>query len=688
MSLNETFPQAAEDDQNQVPVPFNPAEQPPMQNGGDSIARLGLARNIEEFEFVKLSLASVGEATYHWSIATDRLDWSSNARDVLMVEMADLLRSGRGYASLLDSDNFTSRFEAVMRTSFIDEGEGVPFQIEYLFRPRGRDDQAALWLEDSGRWFAGPDGRPSEVYGVVRQINDRHQRDQHLRFLGNCDPLTGMMNRGRMSEALGEAMAVAQRDGTPCAFLVATISNLAVVNDAYGFDIADEVIVAVGRRLRQVVRTGDAIGRYSGAKFGMILSNCDDREIEAAAERFLSVARESVIDTERGPVWAMLSIGGLVLPKYAESPNLAMARAEEALSEAKRLSSDGFVAFRPSAERISVRSLNARCAAEIVSGLKEDRFRLAYQPIIDARTNTVAMHEALLRMLSVDQEIIAAHHLVPIAEKLGLIRLIDRRVVMLALENLLMYPQARLSLNVSGITATDPRWFGQLTEILSEQREIINRLTIEITETAVLHDLGETARFISALRELGCGVAIDDFGAGYTSFRNLKLLDVDMVKLDGSFSEQLSVNRDNQYFIRSLIELAQKFNLKTVAEWVQSPEDAELLRSWGVDYLQGKLFGDAVLEMPWPRAAEAVTTFTVPEQQAVGEDTLESLPLGPASDSVERQMDQPAPSNFSENEENVLPPDVTVSNEEDLDFSRLRLALSALDRHRNDKRRG
>ena len=565
---------------------------------------------------IRQALLSVGEATYRWDIATDRLEWSANAADVLGVGNAELIGTGRGYASLLDPDNFTSRFEAVMRTSLRDEGAGVSYQIEYLFRPRGRAEETSSWLEDAGRWHAGPDGRPLHAFGIVRQIKGRHHRDPHVRVLGNCDPLTGMMNRSRMAEALGETMDTAERDGTSCAFLVATIANLAVVNDAYGYDIADEVIIAVGRRLRQVVRTGDAIGRYSGAKFGLILANCEDRDLEIAAERFLSVARESVIDTDRGPVWAMLSIGGLVLPKYADAPSLAMARAEEALAEARRLPTDGFVAFRPSAERVSVRGLNARCAAEIVAGLKEDRFTLAYQPIVDAATNEVAMHEALLRITPADGdgEASAASHLIPIAEKLGLVRLIDRRITMLAVQRLQSFPAARLSLNVSGITATDPRWYGQLTEILSEQREINDRLTIEITETVALNDLNETARFIAALRELGCSVAIDDFGAGYTSFRNIKLLNIDIVKLDGSFCKDLSANEDNQYFVRSLIDLARKFELKTVAEWVETGEDADLLKSWGVDYMQGKLFGEATLESPWPRIDDSVTAFAAAGQ--------------------------------------------------------------------------
>ena len=123
-----------------------------------------------------------------------------------------------------------------------------------------------------------------------------------------------MMNRGRMAEALGEAIIGRRaRRQSPAPSSIAAINNLAVVNDAYGFEVADEVIIAVGRRLRQVVRTGDAIARYSGSKFGIILNNCnEDGSRRSPPSAFSNVARESVIETERGPVWAMLSIGGIV----------------------------------------------------------------------------------------------------------------------------------------------------------------------------------------------------------------------------------------------------------------------------------------------------------------------------------------------------------------------------------------
>jgi diguanylate cyclase (GGDEF)-like protein len=606
---------------------------------------------------VRKAVVAVGEAAYHWVIEADEIFWSANASEVLHCP-ADRLATGRAYADLLDSDNFTTRYDAVMRTVHKDEGEGISYQIEYLFRPDGKNGKTSYWLEDTGRWYAGADGRPAEAFGIVRRIDDRHSRDQQLNFLGNCDPLTGMMNRGRMAEALEEAIVAADREGVSRAFVIAGINNLAVVNDAYGFEVADDVIIAVGRRLKNVVRGGDPIARYSGSKFAIILNNCSEEDLRHAAERFLEVARESVIETEHGPVWAMLSIGAIILPGHAADANTAMARSEEALTEAKRMPSDGFVIYKPSQKLISERGINARAAHEIVACLKEDRFKLAFQPIVDATSRETVMHEALLRMADERGDMIAAAHLIPIAEKLGLVRLIDRTVAQLTVSTLLAYPQAHLTFNVSGITATDPRWFGQLTDILKEYRDVTNRLTVEITETVALGDLDETVRFTGALRDLGCRVAIDDFGAGYTSFRNLKALNVDILKLDGSFCSNLAENQENQYFVRSLIDMARKFELKTIAEWVEAPEDAEFLHKWGADYLQGNLFGKASLDIPW-----VVDDVSAPEALR-SEDELEAEARSMKASMVAAT---------------ALPPDRLESQDDgEPDMSRLRMAIDAL----------
>jgi EAL domain-containing protein (putative c-di-GMP-specific phosphodiesterase class I) len=193
-----------------------------------------------------------------------------------------------------------------------------------------------------------------------------------------------------------------------------------------------------------------------------------------------------------------------------------------------------------------------------------------------------------------------------VVEELGMTRFMDRHVLDMAINELRANPEVELAMNISGLTATDQAWLRALNSAVKATPEVAPRLVVEITETAALHDIEETARFVNAVRDLGCRVAIDDFGAGFTSFRHLKALTVDMVKIDGSFVRDLAVNVDNQLFIRNLMGLAETFGLKTCAEFVENGEDAAFLVKAGVDYLQGYYFGRPDFNRHW-RTGETIT---------------------------------------------------------------------------------
>jgi EAL domain-containing protein (putative c-di-GMP-specific phosphodiesterase class I) len=141
-------------------------------------------------------------------------------------------------------------------------------------------------------------------------------------------------------------------------------------------------------------------------------------------------------------------------------------------------------------------------------------------------------------------------------------------------------------------------WLDTLVAKLREDKSLASRLTVEITETMALHEIEGSAEFVKTLRDLGCRLAIDDFGAGYTSFRNLKHLEVDLVKIDGSFVKDLLNNKDNQFFVRTLVELAHNFELPIVAEWVGSKEEVVMLREFGVEFLQGFYLGEPAMSLP------------------------------------------------------------------------------------------
>jgi diguanylate cyclase (GGDEF)-like protein len=287
-------------------------------------------------------LSSIGEAAYRWDIATDGLAWSGNVGSVLAVEPA-AIATGRLYAALLDRDNMQTRFDAVMHSVQRDDGRGVPYQIEYCLC-LGSEPHSKTWIEDTGRWFAAADGRPARAHGVIRIVNERHAQQERLSFLSRFDALTGEMNRWHLTEVLGEALQDAIRFRSSCGFLLVAIDDLARINEAYGFDAADEVIGAVAKRIRSRMRGGDSLGRFSGNKFGIVLNNCTPEDMAAAADRLLAEVRDEVVRTSTSLVAVTATIGGVTAPRHARTVQEILARAQEALDGAKAVRPGSFSA--------------------------------------------------------------------------------------------------------------------------------------------------------------------------------------------------------------------------------------------------------------------------------------------------------------------------------------------------------
>lgn len=549
-------------------------------------------------------LAGAGVATYAWDIASDAIVWSANAADILRGVEPAALTSGRAYATLVNTDQAPARFDTVMQSGRIDTGSGVAFATEYGLSATGRDG-ANLWVEDFGCWYAGADGRPARVEGMVRVVSERRERETALRHLAERDPLTGELNRHSLGLALDAALSEAVRAQSSFGFILLAVDHLARLNDAFGFNVADEVIGEIGRRLRARLRANDRLGRFSGNKFGIILKSCTAEDMDVAAERFLTCIREEVVVTSSGALAVTASAGGVIAPRHGQTTHDVMARAHEALDGAKSRRRGSFFAWRPSVERDAQRRASAHITAEIVSALNERRVILAYEPVVCASNREVAFHECLMRVRRADGEILRAPQVVPIAEQLGLIRLIDHRVLELVVSELAARPDIRLSLNTSPDAAIDADWWQSLESLMRAHPGVAERMIVEITETAEIQNIDDLRGFVARIKDLGGRIAIDDFGAGFTSFRNLRRLGVDIVKIDGAFVQNVTRSGDDRAFVHTLLDLAQRLGLTTVAEWVQDEEAARLLADWGCDYLQGKLIGLADITPPWPVDAVA-----------------------------------------------------------------------------------
>ena len=427
--------------------------------------------------------------------------------------------------------------------------------------------------------------------GVIRLVTLRKRREERLQYLANFDDLTGHYNKHRLREALDHALAQSQRFGQPGVFMVIGVDHLDRINTVYGYEIGDAVLVEIGRRLDHCLRAADVVGRPSGDCFGALLAACSEETARAAADRILTTLRNEPIFIGDEKIHVTVSIGAVAFSDQSRTAVDAMTKAESAMQQAKLAGRDCLRFFElTEAQRRDYRT-SMDIGEEVQEALKDDRIVLAYQPVVDARTHAVKYFECLVRMYDSQGTLVPAAHFIPAIERLGLMRWIDNRVRDLAITALERNPKIELAINISGLTATERSWQRGLVARLKGDPELASRLIVEITETTALMDIDEICHFVSSLRALGCRVALDDFGAGFTTFHHLRALTVDVVKIDGSFIRSITVDKQNQIFIRNLLSLAGTLGVSTVAECVETEEDADYLSAEGVDLLQGYYFG-------------------------------------------------------------------------------------------------
>jgi diguanylate cyclase (GGDEF)-like protein len=548
-------------------------------------------------------LASLDQAAFVWDMASDEMIWSDHVAAVFPEIPQEKLASGAEFSSLIEPSR-SLRKDALADSPPPRGEEGAPYRIEYGVR--ANTAVPVQWIEETGCWYAGADGRPARVQGIVRIDNERHARDEQLLKLSRNDPLTGELNRTHLIASLAETIEECLRFRTSSAFMLIGIDHLSRVNDAFGFDVADAVISEVAARIRMRLRGGDVLGRFSGNKFGLILKNCAGDDMTVAAERFLAGIRDEVVPTKSGPVSVTASIGAVSVPRHARNADEAINRAQEALDTSKRRRAGSFLLWRPNVEREAQRRVNIRVTDEIVTALNERRIVLAFEPVVEARSRQASFHECLVRMERDDGQILLAPDIVPVAEKLGLIRMVDHRVLELVVTELASAPDVRLSLNISPETTMDPDWWAAIESLMRAYPGVAERLIVEITETVAIQDIDDVRGFVTRLKNFGSQIAIDDFGAGYTSFRNLRKLGVDIVKIDGAFVQNIARSVDDRAFVHTMVDLARRLQIKTVAEWVQDEESASMLRDWGCDYIQGRLIGLASANRSWGMPAAAL----------------------------------------------------------------------------------
>lgn len=425
---------------------------------------------------------------------------------------------------------------------------------------------------------------------VYEDITRERQTAEQLIYLAERDSLTGLFNRHRFQESLSRMVMEAERRDSQVALLFFDLDEFKYINDTFGHRAGDAMLIRIAGEVATVLRQNELLARLGGDEFAVLVADISEKEAEVLAERIVRAIAQIPLRFDGHNMRLTSSLGIAFYPQHANSTEELIAHADSAMYQAKESGKNGWRTYRSelddSREMVSRLSWNDRISRALEEGL----FLLHFQGIYHAQDGSLAHLEALVRMTDAERPgaLIMPGQFIAHAEKSGKIRDIDRWVIREAIRLLGSSPLIpSIAVNISGRSFDDPT----LPQFISDQllREAVApaRLLVELTETSAVTDLHDAQRFIESLRQTGCPVCLDDFGTGFSSFAYLKHLNADVLKIDGLFIRDLPNDRDNQTFVKAIVDVARGMRKTTVAEFVENEAILEMLKTFGVDLVQG-----------------------------------------------------------------------------------------------------
>jgi len=414
------------------------------------------------------------------------------------------------------------------------------------------------------------------------------QERERLRHLATHDPLTNLFSRAAFLDVLRNSIQTA-RDGVSSALLYVDLDNFKLINDSFGHSVGDKVLVEVATFIQESVRGHDVPGRLGGDEFAVLLRDTDLREAKFIAERIRS-RMENLHFSESGKPFSVAASVGLAMIDGAVAEKDVITFADSACYGAKVRGGDHVEVY--DGEDGSMESLRqlAPCAAQIKEAIQTKGFEILFQPIVDAQTASPVFYEVLLRLPS-EGRLLLPRAFFPAAERFHLMPEIDRQVITMTLPHLVRNSCLRLAINLSGQSFGDQALPDFIEASFKGAGVNPSRITLEITETAVISNMPAAMKMMQRLRAAGFQFALDDFGAGFSSFNYLKELIADYLKIDGSFVRDAEKDPSKWIFVELMNDVAHRLKIKSIAEFVEQDTALEKLRAIGVDLAQGLLFG-------------------------------------------------------------------------------------------------
>ncbi len=551
--------------------------------------------------FLADAVESAGDIAYEWNLKNDQLLWAGSMAGLARFGDLKAITSGTALSARLTADDLMLRQQALEKHL----STRIPLDCEYGIR---RSDGQFSWVHDRGA-AVFQDGRPVLLRGILRLIDQRKSREVKVGMGAYFDLVSGQRSAEVLQDLLANKISTAMRSRLSGAFLYVGIDHMNEVVITHGKDAADRLLFDVGERLNRALRGGDVMGRIHADRFGIVLSNCTATEMPMAAERLLRAVRDETFKILDQDIHlnVTVSIGGCNFPDYVRTVPDAIALTENAMRRAKANGRDCFYAFQPDENDRLIMKRADEAGHQIINAVRDHKIIFAYQAICNSSSLKPEFYEALLRIKKPDGRIAGAGEFVPDLERSGRMYVLDQHILEMAIEELKRYPNIRLAINISGLTACEPDWIRRAEALLRYSPDIAKRMTIEITETAILRNISACARTIDAARDLGCLVALDDFGVANITYRELRALSVHLVKIDAMLVKGVYMNAVNHAAIQQLIRIAKDYNVQTIAEGIEDERELVVLQNMGVHYIQGFLLAKPTIERPWlqpPKHAE------------------------------------------------------------------------------------
>ena len=468
------------------------------------------------------------------------------------------------------------------------------------------------WISIAGDPIVDTAGRFEGFRGVGSDITEVRHTQERLTHLANVDVLSGLPNRGRVRQLLGESLRAAMAGNVPCAILFLDLDGFKPVNDTFGHPKGDAVLQAVAKRLCDEVGADGHVGRMGGDEFAIVIGDAQSRrKIEGLADRIIrSIAEPYQIDQTE--IIIGVSIGCAFGPIDGATVDDLILKADLALYEAKGAGRG--VAKYFSSELQSEQEDRVRLESDLRQAIVLKQFHLLFQPLVSARNQKLVGFEALIRWNHPQRGLVPPFVFIPVAEESGLMPTIGEWVIEEACRAIATWPEPiTLAINISPKQMIQAALPNIVNQALTRHKVPANRLELEVTEGVFIGDSGATLDVLHRLRSLGVGIALDDFGTGYSSIGYLNKAVFHKLKIDGSFVREAGTRPENVAIIQSIVQLAKSFRMSVTAEGVETAQDFERMRDLGCDTIQGYLFGRP---LSYARASEMVHGLTAKQKLA------------------------------------------------------------------------